>query len=323
MFGSFAAIIINALWVIGYLGGRIFGCRLPYAPFGWAALGLVLIIWGGLAWGYFIGRFMVETSEIEYRSDEVPAAFDGNRIVHISDLHVDSFNSKPQALQKIVDRVNALDADIILFTGDVTSGPYDDIPKHEQALKGFKACEGVVSVMGNHDFFIYDPAFTTDAERSGAADRLTRYERETLGWTVLRNESMILRRGQDSIAVAGVDNINGNQGFATIQKGDLSKAMTGLESVFTVLMSHDPSHWTAEVLPKSHAQITLSGHTHAAQVRIFGWSVANLAFDQCDGRYDTEDGRMLYVNAGIGCTAPFRIGCPSEITVITLKRPKK
>ena len=94
--------------------------------------------------------------------------------------------------------------------------------------------------------------------------------------------------------------------------------MAGLDGMLTILMTHDPSHWQAEVLQKSHAQITLAGHTHAAQVRLFGWSLANLSFNECDGRYD-QDGRMLYVNAGIGCTAPFRIGCPSEITVITLK----
>ena len=256
-------------------------------------------------------------NQVEYASRDVPKAFDGYKVVHISDLHVDSFEDTAD-LQKVINEINAQDADIILFTGDMTTGSMEGIKLHEKALKSLKAKEGVLSVLGNHDFFIYDPEYRNDKERCAAADRLTQYEREVLGWRVLRNESYQVKKGKDSIAVAGVDNINGGQGFRTIQKGDLSKAMAGLDDIFTILMTHDPSHWQAEVLPKSHAQLTLSGHTHAAQARLFGWSLANLSFNECDGRYD-QDGRMLYVNAGTGCTAPFRIGCPSEITVITLK----
>ena len=189
-----------------------------------------------------------------------------------------------------------------------------------QCLRRLKAKEGVVSIMGNHDFFIYSPEYRDNGERSAAADRLTRLEEDSLGWRVVRNSHIMLRRGGDSITIAGVDNTNGGEGFATIQKGDLKRATEGLKGVFTVMMTHDPSHWRAEVLPCSEAQLTLSGHTHAAQFRIFGWSLANLFFSECDGRYD-EGERTLYVNAGIGCTAPFRIDCPSEITVITLTAP--
>lgn len=321
IFGSFFALIPNLLWCLGWCVGRLFSYRLPYAPFGWTALAVVMLIWGGLIYGCYVGRFRSEVNEITFSSPEVPEAFDGYRIVHISDLHVDSFEDT-RDLQRVLSRVNEQQADIICFTGDMTTFRVEALLQHAEVLRSLRAKDGVVSVLGNHDFFIYDRRYRTDEERCAAADRLTAFERETLGWTVLRNESLMLHRGADSMAVAGVDNSNGNQGFKTIQMGDLSKAMQGLNGVFTVLLSHDPSFWQAEVLPNSHAQITLSGHTHAAQIRLFGHSLARLSFREHDGAYfapSTDSPRMLYVNAGIGCTAPFRIGCPSEITVITLR----
>lgn len=321
--GTFFALIPNVLWCVSWCVGRLFSYRMPYAPFGWTALVLVLIIWCGLIYGCYVGRFRSEVKEVTYASPEVPKAFDGYRIVHISDLHVDSFEDT-RDLQRVLNRVNEQQADIILFTGDMTTASLDGLFVHEAALRSLRAKDGVVGVLGNHDFFIYDRHYRSDEERCAAADRLTRYERETLGWTMLRNESVVLHRGTDSLAIAGVDNINGNQGFSTIQMGDLKKAMHGLDGIFTVLLSHDPSHWQAEVLPQSHAQITLSGHTHAAQIRLFGHSLARLSFREHDGAYyhpaaSGQADRLLYVNAGIGCTAPFRIACPSEITVITLK----
>lgn len=317
IFATLSWLVPSLLWLACRLAGKAFSYRLPYAPFGWTALALATIVCAGIVYGHYIGRFAIEVNEIEYAGTDVPAAFDGYKIVHISDLHVDSFEN-PEDLMKVVNKVNEQQADIILFTGDMTTGSLTGIHPHTEALKALHANEGVVSIMGNHDFFIYDPQYRTDQERCNAADTLTAYERETLGWKVLRNQSLMLHQGNDSIAVAGVDNINGEQGFKTIQMGDLGKATEGLDGIFTIVMTHDPSHWQAEVLPQSHAQITLSGHTHAAQVRILGWSFSRVMFNECDGRYDS-DGRMLYVNAGIGCTAPFRIGCPSEITVITLR----
>lgn len=317
IFGTFAWLVPNVLWLLLWFIGKLFAYRVPYAPFGWTALAILLLFWGCLLYGHYMGRFNIKVNQVEYARHDVPKSFDGYKVVHISDLHVDSFEDTAD-LQKVIDKINAQNADIILFTGDMTTGSMEGIKLHEEALKSLKAKDGVLSVLGNHDFFIYCREYHDEMECCAAADSLTQYEREVLGWRVLRNESHRIKKGNDSIAVAGVDNINGGQGFRTLQKGDLGKAMTGLDGIFTILMTHDPSHWQAEVLPKSHAQITLSGHTHAAQARLFGWSLANLLFNECDGRYD-QDGRMLYVNAGIGCTAPFRIGCPSEITVMTLK----
>ena len=316
-FSILFALVPSFLWFVAWCIGLLFGYHIPYAPFGWSTVALVIIVWAFVLCGHCIGRFRSKITEIEYSSAQLPKSFDGYRIVHISDLHVDSFD-RPGHLEKLFKQIDDQNPDIILFTGDITTSTIERVREKESALCSLRAKDGVVSILGNHDFFIYDRRFLTDEERNEEADRLTEYERRTLGWRVLRNESILLHRGEDSIAIAGVDNINGNQGFHTIQKGDLKSAVRGLDGIFTILLTHDPSHWKAEVLPDSKVQVTLSGHTHAAQVRLLGWSLAHLMFDECDGRYDHK-GRMLYVNAGLGGVVPLRIGCPSEITVISLR----
>lgn len=323
LFGIILALIPHLVWIVSFVIGRIAHFRVPYGPFGWTALGLVGVLWSMLAYGFFVGLWQIEVKTVKYESRDVPNAFGGYRIVHISDLHVDTYNNNPDALARVVDSVNAQHPDLILFTGDMVTGSMQSVFLHEETLKKLQAKDGVMSVLGNHDFFIYDRNLPSRNEKLAAADALAKFESEKLGWQVLRNAHVVLHRGEDSLCVAGVDNINGGKGFATIQMGDLKKALNGTEGVpFRILLSHDPSHWRAEVLPKTSVQITLSGHTHAAQLRFFGWTPASLVFDENDGRYD-EQGRMLYVNAGIGCTAPVRIGCPSEITVIRLSNSIK
>lgn len=330
LFGSLLAILPHIVWLITILAGKIANFRVSYPPFGYVALGLVLLLWGLLAYGSLVGLWQVEISTQQYSSREVPKTFDGYKIVHISDLHVDTYDSNPGHLEDIIQRINDIKPDLVLFTGDMVTGGMESVYLHRDALRQLYASDGVMSILGNHDFFIYDRQITSHRARLAAADSLAKFEREQLGWKVLRNSHIPICRGKDSIYIAGVDNINGGQGFRTIQMGDLKQALSGIVShhkkdnsaPFTILLSHDPSHWRGEVLPKSDVQITLSGHTHAAQIRLFGWSLASLFFDECDGRYD-QDGRMLYVNAGIGCTAPVRLGCPAEITVITLTHTEK
>jgi predicted MPP superfamily phosphohydrolase len=161
--------------------------------------------------------------------------------------------------------------------------------------------------------------FNQKSDRKAAVEELVRYQEETLGWNLLRNESMYIEVEDGSrITFIGVDNANfSNQGFHTIHKGDLNKAMEGTEG-FRVLLSHDPCHWSAEVIPNTDIPLTLSGHTHSAQIRIFGWTPAKWSFKEVAGRYD-RDGQTLYINVGLGCTAPIRLGVNPEVTVITLK----
>lgn len=324
IFGVILALIPHIVWLISLIISKVANFKVTYSPFGLTALGLVVVLWGFIAYGSMVGVWQFEVKTHQYSSPQVPKAFKGYKIVHISDLHVDTYNSHPEALARIVDSINAQNADLILFTGDMVTGSLSSVFEHTQALSRLRARDGIMSVLGNHDFFIYDRQYNTLPQRLAAADSLTRFETTQLGWQVLRNAHHIIHREGDSICIAGVDNINGGKGFRTIQMGDLSKALAGITdksestSPFTILLTHDPSHWRSEVLPESSVQITLSGHTHAAQLRFFGQSLARLLFNECDGRYD-EGERMLYVTAGIGCTAPVRIGCPSEITVITLE----
>jgi predicted MPP superfamily phosphohydrolase len=161
--------------------------------------------------------------------------------------------------------------------------------------------------------------FNAENDREKAVEYLARYQRDVLGWNLLRNEHTVIESEDGSkITFLGVDNANfGNQGFRTIHMGDLKKAMEGTEG-FRILLSHDPSHWSAEVVPETDIHLTLSGHTHSAQIKVFGWSPAKWSFKETAGRYDKE-GQTLYINVGLGCTAPFRLGVNPEVTVITLK----
>lgn len=315
--GLVFALIPNLLWLLGFGVGRCFRYSLPYAPFGWTALVLALVVWAAEAYGSLVGKYQLEVTHVDYASQRVPAAFDGYQVVHLSDIHLSTFVDNPEAFQRVVDSVNAQQPDLICFTGDLISLGLAEFDSLSHILARFHATDGVVAVLGNHDLFIYGRDLTAQ-QRIDARNHLADLER-SIGWTVLRNEHQAIHRGQDSITLVGVDNVHGpGQGFHTLNLGDLSQAMQGVgEDQFSILLSHDPSHWEAEVLGKTSIALTLSGHTHAAQIRFFGWSPASWMFHHVQGRYD-QDGQTLYVNRGIGCTIPFRIGCPAEVTVITL-----
>lgn len=316
--GFILALLPHVFWLIGWLVGKCFGYTMPYAPFGWTAAGLVIGVWSLMAYGYLVGRWQIETNPLTVTSPKLPEAFDGYRVVHISDFHLSTFDGHPKKAQRIVDAINAQQPDLVCFTGDLVTIDTREAAPYTDILRQLHAKDGVMSILGNHDFLIYNHTFADSAAQMAEVERLTDYQRDTLGWTLLRNQHHIIRRGEDSITILGVDNIHGNgQGFSTIDFGDLNKAMAGTDG-YRILLSHDPSHWEAEVLHQTDIPLTLSGHTHAAQVRLFGWNPAAWMFRQSWGAY-MQDGQTLYVNAGLGCTMPVRLNCPSEITVLTLK----
>ena len=315
--GLVLALIPNVIWFLCWIGCKIAGVVLPYKYFGISALVIAVIFWIALLYGYYIGRWKIESVKIEYTHKDIPMAFDGFKIVHISDLHMSTFDDSPEKFETFVNEVNRHSPDLICFTGDmVTFGRAEAEPYTDILLK-MKARHGIISVLGNHDFMIY--GFNKDLNRNQAVSDLEDYQEEELGWRVLRNEHFVIE-AEDStkITFLGVDNANfSNQGFRTIHRGDLKKAMEGTEG-FRILLSHDPSHWRAEVVPQTDIQLTLSGHTHNAQIEVFGWSPAQWTFNETAGRYDHEE-QTLYINKGLGCTAPFRFGAHPEVTVITLK----
>ncbi len=315
--GLILALIPHILWLFGWIGCKIAGVNLPYSYFGIAALIIVILFWSTLAYGYFRGRWKVESVALEYTHKDIPEAFDGFRIVHISDLHLSTFDDAPERLNSFVEEINRHCPDLVCFTGDMVTVGRAEAEPYTDILNKIHAKNGVLSVLGNHDFMIY--RFKQAEEREKAVEDLAEYQENILGWNLLRNDSAVIESEDGSkITFLGVDNANfGNQGFPTIHKGDLKKAMEGTDG-FRILLTHDPSHWSAEVLPDTDIPLTLSGHTHSAQIKIFGWTPAKWSFNEIAGRYDNGD-QTLYINVGLGCTAPFRLGVNPEVTVITLK----
>lgn len=309
------ALVPHILFVLSWLAGKCARFSVPYRPFGWTAVGLVLLCILVIAYGNLIGLYRTTVKEVTFAHEQVPAAFDGYRIVQISDLHVSTFERHPERLQQTIDKINALQPDLICFTGDLVSMTADEVTPFAEILRSLRAKDGVVSVLGNHDYATYVRNFS-DEQKELAVNQLIETERNILGWNLLLNESKMLVRGNDTLCILGSENQScGGNGISPIKRGDLAQALSGTAG-FRVLLTHDPTHWRGEVLG-TDIPLTLSGHTHAAQFRIFGWTPARWIYPDSDGLY-TEGGQLLYVNTGIGCTVPFRVGVPQEITMITL-----
>ena len=313
------------VWLLCWIIARLCHHSMPFAPFAYTGLALVLIFCGTMLYGYWFGRKQLRVIETTYTSTQVPAAFNDYKIVHISDLHLSSFADSPAFLQRIIDTINAQQPNLICFTGDFVGFGVEEAIPFTHTLRQLHAKDGIMSVLGNHDFALYHHGLT-DAEKEEKVNQLTAYQRDTLGWQLLRNQSYVIQRDSSYLQIIGVDNTScQGQGFQTINKGDLVKAMRLLGDEakgdgLQILLSHDPSHWRGEVVPQTDIPLTLSGHTHAGQVRLFGYPLSSLMFTESEGWYN-NDGQALYINTGLGCTLPVRLGVPPEITVITLQKP--
>ena len=283
----------------------------------WALVG-TLLIWGAVLYGYYVGFEELRIRNIEYASSDLPASFDGYRIVQFSDAHVGTYGTDRQwLLQRAVDSINALKPDVIVFTGDLENLHPDELRPQLSVLRQLHAKDGVFSVLGNHDYPTYLDC--DDTTKSLLVSFTKQYERQ-MGWRLLLNEHQTIRRNSDSIVIAGMEN------WGTLKrmprKGDVKKTMEGVDkSAFVLMLQHDPTAWRQKILPECHAQLTLSGHTHGGQVSLFGWSPASLTYEEWGGLYQ-EGSRALYVSTGLGSLIPFRLNLPGEIVVITLKVKK-
>ena len=287
------------------------------------AVGLAAIPFTSLLYGMFRGKynFKVLTYELEY--DDLPEAFEGFKITQISDIHSGSFDDAKK-VQYGVDLVNAQGSDVVFFTGDLVNNKAEEILPWIETFKKINAKHGVYSVLGNHDYGDYMRWESSEAKKKNMQD-LEKAQKQ-MGWDLLLNQSRFIEKDGQRIAVIGVE--NWGSGFK--QVGDLNKALTDVsEKDFKILMSHDPSHWEAEVLPhpfKIH--LTLSGHTHGMQFGIeipgwIKWSPVKWRYKQWAGVYQESDQR-LNVNRGFGYLAyPGRVGIWPEVTVITLTKSKK
>lgn len=279
--------------------------------------GLLLLLLPPLvmAYGAWIGRERPQVREVEIRFEGLLESFDGYRLVHISDIHARSYAARRESLQRAVDIINGLKPDLITFTGDLITLDATELDPVNEILRKLKSEYGIMSVVGNHDYGIYADPSDKSSSRRILSEVIE--EEERMGWNVLMDDNRIIKRGQDSIAVIGVQNTSPSRHFPS--KGNLRKASVGTEGMFKILLTHDPMHWEREVVGKEYP-LTLSGHTHAMQFSIFGWSPSSLIFKEYRGLY-TKDDQHLYVNIGLGETIlPFRIGTRPEITLITLKK---
>ena len=267
-----------------------------------------------MAYGAWIGRERPQLKEVELRLENLPESFDGYRLVQISDIHARSYANRQKSLLRVVEIINSQNPDLIAFTGDIITLDASELGPIKEILKELKAKDGIVAVVGNHDYGIYsDPSHK---RLSGEILSDVIKEEKTMGWNVLMDENIKISRNQDSIAVVGVQNTSPSRHFPS--KGNLNKASEGTEGMFRILLTHDPMHWEAELLGKDYP-LTLSGHTHAMQFSLLGWCPSIYIFKQYRGLY-SEGQQHLYVNIGLGETIlPFRIGTRPEITLITLR----
>ncbi|MDE7159297.1 MAG: metallophosphoesterase [Muribaculaceae bacterium] len=281
---------------------------------------LALVTAGGClcmsAYGSVFGWRRLTVDRITINSPKIPVAFDDYKIVQLSDFHIGTYALSPGAVRKIVDRVNSLDPDLIVFTGDLVNSDPAEVEEFVGELSRLKARDGVLSVLGNHDYCLYREYKAPDNPVKACA-RLRDKERK-MGWRLLLNESAVITRGSDTLAIIGVENA-GSRNFP--DRSDLKGAMEGVDSVaFKILLSHDPSHWEREVVPDTDIDLTLSGHTHAMQLKIGGWSPSKWIYPEWGGLYD-DGAQKLYVSTGVGENIPFRLGAWPQIVLLTLNRP--
>jgi len=284
------------------------------------ALGIAALPFGALLFGMVKGKYNFKVLKYVMEYDDLPEAFDGYQITQISDVHSGSFDNREKVAYAI-DLVNEQRSDVILFTGDLVNNKAEEMYPWKDLFSKLEAKEGKFSVLGNHDYGDYASWDSREAKAANLED-LKRIQKE-MGFDLLLNESRYLKKGNDQIALVGVE--NWGEGFKAV--GDLKKAASNiLKDDFKILMSHDPTHWEKVVIhDEYHYHLTLSGHTHGMQfgLEIPGWfkiSPVQLRYKYWAGIYE-ELGQFINVNRGFGFIGyPGRFGIWPEITVITLKK---
>jgi predicted MPP superfamily phosphohydrolase len=251
----------------------------------------------------------------------LPSALEGLKIVQVSDIHAGSF-SVVEPLKMAVEKINALKPDIFVFTGDLVNNKASEFTPFLDVFKEIKAKYGQFSILGNHDYGDYIQ-WPSPQEKEDNFSMIKQYHRDT-NWDILCNEHRVLEIGDQKLALIGVENWGAKMHFT--RQGDLKKAYHGIEDIPTkVLLSHDPSHWDAEVRKHTpDVQLTLSGHTHGMQFGVenkwFRFSPVQWFYKQWAGLY-TESDQHLYVNRGFGFIGyPGRVGIRPEIAILTLTK---
>ncbi len=285
------------------------------------ALGIAAIPFGALLYGMYKGKYNFKVLKYDLTFDDLPDSFDGYQITQISDIHSGSFDDKKK-IEYAIDLINEQQSDVLFFTGDMVNNKAEEMLPWKSVFAKLKAKDGKYSVLGNHDYGDYVDWKNKEAKADNLA-ALKKIQKE-IGFDLLLNDSRYLQRGNDKIALVGVENW-GKGGFK--KAGDLKKAASAIaEDDFKILLSHDPSHWEQQVISDDyHYHLTLSGHTHGMQFGIeipgwIKWSPVKWRYKYWAGIYK-EMGQYINVNRGFGFLGyPGRVGIWPEITVITLKK---
>ncbi|MEC8032114.1 MAG: metallophosphoesterase [Bacteroidota bacterium] len=281
----------------------------------------VLTMMSGLSNAY---RYQYIKAEIPLIS--WPEQLDGFRIIHISDIHTGSFTKK-EPLVEAVKQINAMKADLIVFTGDLVNDTADEADEYIPIFSKLRAKHGVYSILGNHDYGDYRPWESKEAKQENLEKLYQAHGR--LGWNLLLNDHAVIEASEAQFAILGV-HYWGNLGRFSEQpndtdRGDIQQAKASLpKDMMKILLSHDPSHFDAEVLDHKDIELTLSGHTHGAQFgvenRWLQWSPSQYFYPKWAGLYQVKD-QFLYVNRGFGFLGyPGRVGILPEVTELILRK---
>ena len=284
----------------------------------WLGIGIGSSLITSLIYG-FSNKYNYKIRRLPLAFPNLPPAFRGLKIVQISDIHSGSFDNK-KAVEKGVQMILDLKPDLILFTGDLINDRTTEMLGYKDVFSRLKAPMGVFSILGNHDYGDYVKWPSPAAREQNIEDLITL--QTNMGWRLLMNEHVVLEKQGQEIALIGIENWSAKARFP--KHGKMWEAYPGAEKYpFKILMSHDPSHWDAEVRPRyGDIDLTLAGHTHGMQfgVEIPGlkWSPVKYVYDEWAGLYE-EGKQKLYVNRGYGFIGyPGRVGILPEITMIEL-----
>ncbi|QHL87566.1 metallophosphoesterase [Nibribacter ruber] len=276
---------------------------------------------GTLIWGMVKGAYDYQIKKVTLKFPNLPPAFDGFRLLQITDLHTGSFHSG-EHLQEAVRLINQQACDVVVFTGDLVNNVAAEVEPYVEILGQIKAKAGVYSILGNHDYGDYMQWETATQKVQNLIDLKNAHKR--MGWDLLLNEHRVLERDGQKIALLGVENWGHRMNFP--KYGILSKAYEGTQEYpVKILLSHDPSHWDGEVNQKyQDIDLMLSGHTHGMQFGVnipgFKWSPVQYVYKQWAGLY-RKGKQYLYVNVGLGFLGYHgRVGFLPEITVFEFKR---
>lgn len=268
--------------------------------------------------GVLFGRSKFTVHRHEVFIKNLPQSFDGFTITQISDIHVGSFSS-PSELKKGFQLANDLNSDLLVFTGDIVNTMANEVEPFLTDFSKLRAREGKYAILGNHDYGDYY-RWESQTDKFNNLKHLKELE-SAAGFCLLNNDAVRITRNGESIYLVGVENW-GQPPFP--RYGNFEKAMrTVPNGASVILLSHDPSHWEAEVLPSKRVDLMLSGHTHGLQFGFetpwFSWSPAQWKYPYWAGLY-TRDNFSLYVNRGFGFVAfPARVGIWPEITQLVLR----